>query len=67
MQFFVQLENNGIVYYWTGKCWSKLMIAAKDYGTKGNANRAAKMLEGYHTGNIQSIAVKLPLFELGEL
>lgn len=69
MQFFIKLEaiNNGelCTYYWTGKCWSGSISAAKDYGTKGNANRAAKMLERYHNGNIQSVAVKLPLFQLG--
>ena len=66
MQLFVQLEIDSTIYYWTGKYWNNLMSTAKDYKTKGNANRAAKMLARYYNGTIETVAVKLPLFELGE-
>lgn len=64
-QFFVKREIiKNTVRYWNGHEWSALITAAKNYGTQGNASRAAKILARYYDGDISTISVKLPLFSL---
>lgn len=63
MQFFVKrevLSDSGTIhsYYWTGHEWNADYIPAKDYKTKGNANRVAKILARHHNDKITSITWK---------